>query len=453
METRLAAQAALDARATAVDQLRSLGETVGTEGPTAEQRTQIEALEAEVTTHDVELRSLVNRMDSDTVAANARAGVAALTLAAARGDTEARTTLQTRNEELRSLRQSLAKGMSNHSGHDFVPTAMQVNPEGRAQALIASSPQFRALALGPDTGAPGGIAQTLPAPAYTLLPTWLSFYTQSTLFTTIMRAAATTIVTPAGNDLEIPLRTTGSMVMTRTNERFALPQIQPSTLPNVTLHAYKYAGITYLSSELIQDESFDLLTWLVTEAGVGFGIGFGTEALTGTGVDQPQGLLSAATVGVTTASSQNLSTANPTPIAFNDLIALYHSVLAPYRANASWVMNDSTAASLATIKNDIGDYVWRTGVTAGEPDTLLGKPVVTDPGIPEVVLGSPTPQPVVGFGDISRAYVVRLAGEFRIEQSSDVGFATDEIAIRYIQRADGRVRDLLAFKTLAIAGD
>ncbi|WP_163505309.1 phage major capsid protein, partial [Escherichia coli] len=59
----------------------------------------------------------------------------------------------------------------------------------------------------------------------------------------------------------------------------------------------------------------------------------------------------------------------------DDLIDLLYKLKSKYRKNAVWVMNSNTAAKLQKLKNGNGDYIWREGLVAGSPDTLLGRPV------------------------------------------------------------------------------
>jgi HK97 family phage major capsid protein len=73
---------------------------------------------------------------------------------------------------------------------------------------------------------------------------------------------------------------------------------------------------------------------------------------------------------------------------------------------------------------------------AGTPDTLLGKPIRTDPFMPAMATGAKS----VAFGDMSQ-YFVRLAGGVRFERSDDYAFNTDLVTFRALIRGDGVLVD------------
>ena len=70
------------------------------------------------------------------------------------------------------------------------------------------------------------------------------------------------------------------------------------------------------------------------------------------------------------------------------------------------------------------------------PDTLLGKPVVTDPNVAAVALSAKS----VAFGDFS-AYFVRQVNGVRFERSDDYAFNTDLVTFRALLRGDGLTVD------------
>jgi HK97 family phage major capsid protein len=74
---------------------------------------------------------------------------------------------------------------------------------------------------------------------------------------------------------------------------------------------------------------------------------------------------------------------------------------------------------------------------AGQPDTILGKPVLTDPNVASVGLSAKS----VVFGDFSQ-YFVRLAGGVRFERSDEFAFGNDLVTFRALMRADAALVDL-----------
>src|SRR5436189_178271 len=70
------------------------------------------------------------------------------------------------------------------------------------------------------------------------------------------------------------------------------------------------------------------------------------------------------------------------------LIDLVQALRPPYRQGAVFVMNSSTAARIRKFKTDDGAFVWQPGLVAGQPDTLLGYPVVEAEDMPDVAADS-----------------------------------------------------------------
>jgi len=198
----------------------------------------------------------------------------------------------------------------------------------------------------------------------------------------------------------------------------------------VSLGAYKLAFVTQVSSELEQDSAVDLAGYLARAGGRALGIKADSYYTVGTGSSQPKGVVAAASAGVTGATSTSGA------FTADNLIDLFHAVIAPYRTNASWGMNDTSVAALRKLKDTTNQYLWQPGLTAGEGATLLGKPLVTFSNMVSPGLSAKS----VVFGDMS-TYFVRNAGGVRIERSVDYAFNTDLVTYRFIVRTDGNLVD------------
>lgn len=246
----------------------------------------------------------------------------------------------------------------------------------------------------------------------------------------ILSAGPTVLETSGGETIEVPITTAhGSAAIVA--EAGALAENDP-TFGKRSLGAYKYGDMIQLARELVDDTGVDLLGYVARQAGWAVGNAFGAHLVTGTGSSQPAGIVTNATLGVTG------GTGVVGAFTADNLIDLYHSVIAPYRRSPScaWLMRDATLASLRKLKDTTNQYLWQPGLTLGAPDTLLGKPVYTDPNVAAVALSAKS----VLFGDISR-YFVRLAGGVRFERSDDYAFGNDLVSFRCIVRGDGLLVD------------
>lgn len=301
------------------------------------------------------------------------------------------------------------------------PRAITINPAGPVD--------FRSLAKGTATA--GG--NTVPTSFYDRLVAHL-IETSA-----IIQAGATVLNTASGETIQVP-KTTAHSSAAIVTEGNAISPSDPA-FGQVSLGAYKYGTLIQVSRELLDDTGVDLEGYLAMQAGRALGNAFGAHAVTGTGTNQPTGIVTSATVGVTgpSGTATSFGTQSTAGQGGDLFIDLFHSVIAPYRMSqgCAWLMRDATAAIVRKLKNSQGDYIWQPGLVAGDPDRILGKPVYMDPNVAAAAASAKS----VVFGDMSQ-YFVRLAGGIRFERSDEYAFNTDLVTFRALMRADGSLVDL-----------
>ena len=254
-----------------------------------------------------------------------------------------------------------------------------------------------------------------------------------------LRAGATLLETASGEDMLIPTVTgysTGALVA----EGGTIGESDPA-FGQSTLSIYKYAAIVEASSELIEDQgvgNFDVLNFIGDQGGAAVGRALSAAWTSGSGSSQPQGFDNC-TAGKTAASA--------TAITANEIIDLQHSVTAPYRQGASFVMHDSTLKAVRKLVDSNGAYVWQPGLRVSNPDELLGAPVYTDPNMEEIATAKKT----IVYGNFERGYFARIAGGVRVESSNAPAFTTDLISTRFIVRGGGVIVDTNALRHLVQA--
>lgn len=128
-----------------------------------------------------------------------------------------------------------------------------------------------------------------------------------------------------------------------------------------------------------------------------FGLKEGTSFLKGAGPLEPEGILNAA--GVTVVPTGNASTLGTNPADL--LIDTMYALPAGYRGRGTWLMNGKTLAAVRKLKDGTtGVYLWQPAYAAGQPETILGRPVVECPDMDDIGSGA---TPII-FGDIATAY-------------------------------------------------
>ncbi|HET9640614.1 MAG TPA: phage major capsid protein [Allosphingosinicella sp.] len=172
------------------------------------------------------------------------------------------------------------------------------------------------------------------------------------------------------------------------------------------------------SQAMLDDAAFDVEAWLAQEIATEFARAEGSAFVAGNGVNRPKGFLAAPNSALgdplrAFGTLQFLATgaaggfgANPG----DKLIDLVQTLRPPYRQGASFVMNSATASAIRKFKTADGAFLWQPGLVSGQPDTLLGYPVVEAEDMPDVAADSLS----VAFGNFRTGYLIAERTETQI---------------------------------------
>ena len=97
-------------------------------------------------------------------------------------------------------------------------------------------------------------------------------------------------------------------------------------------------------------------------------------------------------------------------------------------------MNDATIKTIRKLKDNNGNYLWQPALTAGTPDTILGRPVYTSSYVPTIAAGAKT----IAFGDFSYYWIADRAGR-NFKKLSELYAANDQTGFVATQRVDGKL--------------
>jgi HK97 family phage major capsid protein len=173
------------------------------------------------------------------------------------------------------------------------------------------------------------------------------------------------------------------------------------------------------SQQMLDDAAFDVEAWLAQEIASEFARAEGAAFVNGTGENQPLGFLSAPQSmsfdGVRAFGSVQFLTSGaaggfPQDAPQDRLIDLVQALRAPYRQGAVFVMNSSTASAIRKFKTADGAFLWQPGLVAGQPDTLLGYPVVEAEDMPDIANDSTS----IAFGNFKAGYLIAERSETQI---------------------------------------
>lgn len=206
------------------------------------------------------------------------------------------------------------------------------------------------------------------------------------------------------------------------------------------------------SQTMLEDTAFDVESWLASEIAIEFARAEGAAFVDGTGSNQPEGFLSApnstAEDGarpfgtVQYIGSGNASGFDAAPEI--KLIDLIHSLKAGHRQGASFVMNSATLATIRKLKTADGAFLWQPGMVEGQPDRLLGYPVVEAEDMPSVDSG----EFPIAFGNFRHGYLIAEHSATNILRDP---FSNKPFVHFYAtKRVGGQVLDSNAIKLLKI---
>jgi len=244
-----------------------------------------------------------------------------------------------------------------------------------------------------------------------------------------MLSTSTVLNTASGENLQIPSLaqySTAAIV----GEGTAISESDPIFNSFITLGAYKYSFLVQLSAELIEDSGVDILSFLATEVGNELGFRVNAALTTGTGTNQPKGIVAAAAAGVT--GGTGVSGA----FTADNLIDLVYSVDTAGRrlAGSGFQMNSASIGKMRKLKDTAGNYVFQPALSADAQDLLLGYPVFENPAIVDTATSAKS----VIFGHLP-SYYVRQVGGIKLDRSDDYAFNAGLVTFRATMRVDGNL--------------
>ncbi len=243
------------------------------------------------------------------------------------------------------------------------------------------------------------------------------------------RSVADVMRTDTGNPLAWPTANdTGNKGVLLTEETTIGSTVNPTT-GSKSFGAYKISSTPILiSAELLEDSAFNLADWIGQALGERIGRCECDYYTTGTGASQPQGCVTAATLGVTTASG--------TAITADEILTLIHSVDPAYRTGASFMMNDSTLLAVRKLKDNNGQYLWQAGLQAGVPDRLFTYPLTLNQSMASIALSAKT----ILFGAFSK-FKIRDVSSLRLRRLQERYADTDQEGFVAFHRTDSGLLD------------
>jgi len=140
----------------------------------------------------------------------------------------------------------------------------------------------------------------------------------------------------------------------------------------------------------------------------------------GSGTGQPTGLANCSITAVTCSGLLD----------FDDVIDLIYALPAKYRKNAIILANNSNIRDLRKVKDSNNRYIWQEPMSAGQPATVQGYPVIENNWIGD---------DEIYFGDFKLGYWLGDRKTITVTVSGEAGTAWeyDQVGIRVVERIGG----------------
>jgi HK97 family phage major capsid protein len=251
-----------------------------------------------------------------------------------------------------------------------------------------------------------------------------------------MRQVATVIAVPSADSLGVPTLDTDPADADWTSELGTGNEDSSMRVGLRALHPQPLAKRLKISRTLVR-KAPNSESMIMRRLAYKFGISQEKGFLVGTGAGQPLGVFTASPAGIST--GRDVSTDNTaTAITMKGLINAKYALKAAYWPNARWLFHRDAVKQIAGLRDDsggagTGQFLWYPSVREGEPDMLLGRPMMVSEYAPNTF----TTGLYVGiFGDFSN-YWIADSLQMDMQRLVELYAATNQIGLIGRMESDG----------------
>ncbi|MGE3245719.1 MAG: phage major capsid protein [Beijerinckiaceae bacterium] len=166
-----------------------------------------------------------------------------------------------------------------------------------------------------------------------------------------------------------------------------------ATYGQLKIPVHEMACFVDVSQRLLEDAAVNIEAEVSSDLAEEFGRLEGAAFVDGDGVEKPSGFMQDTTV----AYSPN---GHATTLQPDGLIGFIYSMPAFYRNRGVWMMNSTTLAAVRKLKDGQNNYLWQPSFQAGQPETILGRPVIEAVDMPAIAANAFP----IAFGAFDLAY-------------------------------------------------
>lgn len=321
-----------------------------------------------------------------------------------------------------------------HAEIDLVPQQLtELRPEVRA--FLGQRPERR-------TDTPLTTTDASTTYSSYAVPTIVAPYIEELkyAYSAVLQAGVNPVTTEGINTMYIPKVSTNPTINLGTAENTAPTNSSYPVLGRTQLDGYRHDAFVVISEEDIASSAVDMMGFLNRVLAGALAAKIANSLAVGTGSSQPNGIFVAATTGKTAASA--------TTFTGDEVIEAYQSVAAQYRPGLRAVISQAGESLLSRLKDLNDNYIWRSGMVAGNPDQIQGVPLYVDPQGPALTTGK---KPLVFYNPSNFHVRWCMGGRLMLDVSTEAQFTQFNRVIRIAQWMDCDAGDAGGCKSLTLA--
>lgn len=215
-----------------------------------------------------------------------------------------------------------------------------------------------------------------------------------------------------------------------------------------------------VSNKLLRNTALDAEAVIMDRLAYKFAVTEEKAFLSGTGANQPLGVFTASSLGIST--TRDTTAAASTAVAADDFIGTKYSLKAAYQQKAIWIMHRDVVKAVRKLKDTTNNYIWTAGYNnneaafgglgpggglQGTPENLLDRPILMSEYAPNTFT---TGLYMAVLGDFSR-YVIADSLDMQMQVLDQLYAATNQTGYICRKETDGMPVLEEAFARLILA--
>lgn len=189
-----------------------------------------------------------------------------------------------------------------------------------------------------------------------------------------VRQYATVLPVTGSDTLGVPTLTADPADPTWTTEIASPSEDSTMAFGRRSLQPEQLSKLIKISMKLLRTSALPIENLVADRLAYKFAVAQENAFLNGDGEGEPLGIFTADANGINI--DRDVSTGNSdTAVTADGLTEAKYALKAQYRGSARWIFHRDAVKMISKLKDGEGQYLWRPGITAGEPDILMGLPV------------------------------------------------------------------------------